>query len=596
MKIVALEIENFRGIQRGTIRFKEHPVLVGANNTGKTTIIEAIALLLGRDRLIRDLTEHDFFGSNPQPQDRIKLIATLSGFDGDDPDRNIEWFREGRGIPKWLDETTGIVHPMRDQGAWKLCCQIGFQAYFDQDSLNVETVRYFHDGDNTADPFTDAHPTNVHGRLIQQVGFYLVRASRTWDRVFSWGSELFRRTINAANAQPSAALMTERDRLRAPTNPLEDDTNLEPLIRNVNSELAAYLSNAPRLQLRLTSTDSRSVMDAVFAHFAGSNGLSVPAARQGSGLLSLQGLLLLLELGRLRAASGDGFLMALEEPELHLPPASQQQLIQRVQALSTQTIITTHAPAVASAADPTSVLILRNRLGILSAEPFMESAITANAANWERRFFQHGRTAILAALMQSSILVPEGRSEYHLFEILLRALMLRQGWAADTARNRTFALDVGLVPTEDAQIIEITYKLTRLHDRVCCLVDGDDAGREYARQLRAQEHRPSAVLSWHAGAALEDIIGWIMRADESVIPLLADLCTPAPTSIEEIVAYLKSHKIDLVTYEAVSLAISQNQQCSSRASLLFDGMACACMGEATNLFTQNADGLLVFQP
>ena len=58
------------------------PVLVGPNNCGKATVIEALALLFGRDRMVRTLTEYDFFGGNPQPTDRIRLIATVTGFHG----------------------------------------------------------------------------------------------------------------------------------------------------------------------------------------------------------------------------------------------------------------------------------------------------------------------------------------------------------------------------------------------------------------------------------------------------------------------------------------------------------------------------------
>lgn len=80
MEIANLKIENFRGVQNGLIRFAPHTVLVGANNCGKTTVIEALALLFGRDRMVRQLTEHDFHGSNPQPADRIRLTATVIGF------------------------------------------------------------------------------------------------------------------------------------------------------------------------------------------------------------------------------------------------------------------------------------------------------------------------------------------------------------------------------------------------------------------------------------------------------------------------------------------------------------------------------------
>ena len=52
MKKTKLEIQGFRGIRSGEIAFGDFSVLIGANNCGKTTVIEALALLFGRDRLV----------------------------------------------------------------------------------------------------------------------------------------------------------------------------------------------------------------------------------------------------------------------------------------------------------------------------------------------------------------------------------------------------------------------------------------------------------------------------------------------------------------------------------------------------------------
>jgi putative ATP-dependent endonuclease of OLD family len=98
MQIADLRIENFRGIRTGRIRFGPHTVFIGPNNCGKTTVIEALALLFGRDRMIRALTERDFFGSDPQPADRIRLVATIIGFDGDEPADRTDWFRDDRSV------------------------------------------------------------------------------------------------------------------------------------------------------------------------------------------------------------------------------------------------------------------------------------------------------------------------------------------------------------------------------------------------------------------------------------------------------------------------------------------------------------------
>jgi len=594
MRVADLSIHNFRGVSEGYLRFSKHVVLVGGNNTGKTTVIEALTLLLGRDRLIRDLTEHDFFGSDPQPDDRIKLIATITGFDGNDPNQHSEWFRDGRAVPKWLDDATGTVYPLPTQTAKHLCCQIAVQAYFDRLSLTVEVVRYFHDHDGAIDPFDEDSPVAVPNRLIQQFGFFLVKASRTWDRVLSWGSELFRRTLHAAAAQPAGAILAQRDQLRLPDAAIEDDEQIAPLINSVNDEVARCIAGSPKLKLRVTSTDSRSVLDAVAPHYAMTNGPSVPAARQGNGLISLQGLFLLLELGRLRAQGGEGFTMALEEPELHLPPATQQQIVLRVQALSSQTFVTTHSPTIAALADPTSVLLLRNTGGILTAKPFLEKNLDGQAANWQRKFYQHNRTEVINALMHSFVLVPEGRSDHLLLQTLLKPLMLRQGWAGEHAHS--FGLEVGLVPTEDAKVIETWTDLQRVHPGVCCLVDGDGEGFRYSAELVRAGARPGSIIRWPDGQMLEDVLGWIFSADPaSIVVIGQEIDALADADLPMVVAHAKTKKCDLVLYEAIAEAVVNNEACRRRASELFEGMALACADLESPRFSR-AENVWVFQP
>jgi putative ATP-dependent endonuclease of OLD family len=213
MLITELDIRNFRGIRAGKIRFGTFSVLIGANNSGKTTITEALALLFGRDRLVRTLTEHDFSGSVPEPQDRIKIVATITGFMPNDPSRHHDWFRMGRAVVKWWDSQTGTIRPSQTSEANQLACQIAFTARFDQETLEVETVRYFYDDEADDDPFSEETTVSPFPMaLIKELGFFLVPASRTWDRMISFNSELFRRAVAYAGGNPATAVLGERDR------------------------------------------------------------------------------------------------------------------------------------------------------------------------------------------------------------------------------------------------------------------------------------------------------------------------------------------------------------------------------------------------
>jgi putative ATP-dependent endonuclease of OLD family len=595
MQIASLQIKNFRGIREGFIRFPRHSMLVGGSNFGKSTIIEALTLLFGRDRLVRELTEHDFYGSDPQPADRIELVATIIGYRGEDPDQNADWFRDGRAVPKWFDERTGLVHPVRTDPTWCLCCQIGYQAYFDRDTLSVDIARYFVDHEHPIDPFVDDIPVSVPNKLIQQLGLFVVRSNRAWDKTLSWGSELFRRAVDVAAAQPADAILAGRDRLRAPGNPIESDARIAPLLQRVNAEIARCIPGTPEVKLRITGTDSRSVLDAVSAHFATAQGAAVPAGRHGAGLVSLQGILLLLELGRTRAEQGAGFAMALEHPELHLSPATQLQLVHRIQGLSTQTFITTHSPTVAALADPTEVLVLQNQDGVLTACPFLAAPLAGDAPNWKRKFFQQNRAEVLSAMMHPALLIPEGKADFHLLRTVLRPLLLTEGWVADM--QRPFGLEVGMLPTEDAKVVETYQLLHPVHPRACCLVDGDQDGLRYIAGLHALPSPPPSVIRWNDGAMVEDAIGWILAADQhGCVPLLTDIGGNVPATVADVVDRLKVRKMDIVAYEMVADVIVNIPACRQRAVDLFSALACACANVASERFVRDMDGTWVFEP
>ena len=63
MRIRRLKLANFRSVAEGEFVFPGHTVVIGGNSVGKSTLCEALDLLLGPDRLSRSspIDEHDFF-------------------------------------------------------------------------------------------------------------------------------------------------------------------------------------------------------------------------------------------------------------------------------------------------------------------------------------------------------------------------------------------------------------------------------------------------------------------------------------------------------------------------------------------------------
>lgn len=588
MQIVRLRISGFRGVKSADITLGRHVVLVGPNNSGKTTIIEALALLLGRDRLVRRLTEHDFHGSAPDETARILCIATVSGFAPNDPHHHPSWFNPERGVEKWLDPDAGTLSAEPDARHTNVAVQIGFGARFDLDELEAETIRFFVDDEATlGDPFAeDAHLRTIHTKALQELGFFLVPASRTWDRWISFSSELFRRVVATRGDMPAQAVRTERQRLWTPAagTRLEEQPGLSEIVTAANDELRGLMASAPKLQLRLTATDSDSLLESVVPHFVQGAGPTLPSMRQGTGLVSLQSLLLLMQFGKARAETGQSFVLAVEEPELHIQPSQQKRLVNRINALCNQTIVTTHSPIVAAMFPATDTLFIETRDGVLHAKPLMKT-VPAQPTNHQQHLLYAWRQKLVAALMHECVLIPEGVSDVAWLETLQTALELHQGWQTagqDAALLSTF---VGIVPTIDAKIADTFALVGAVHARAGILVDGDADGRRYFDAVKNSNPPPRCVVFWPERWAMEDVVSWIAGADETAMlaALRATLGAPL-VDLRALTAHLLTQKSYAPAHESAAVILMGSVACRTRAAQLLTAL-CDVLRDPANADT-----------
>ena len=79
MRIRRLKLSNFRSVAEGEVVFPGHTVIIGGNSVGKSTICEALDLLLGPDRLSRStpIDEHDFFQRRYLDADGAPILIEL---------------------------------------------------------------------------------------------------------------------------------------------------------------------------------------------------------------------------------------------------------------------------------------------------------------------------------------------------------------------------------------------------------------------------------------------------------------------------------------------------------------------------------------
>jgi putative ATP-dependent endonuclease of the OLD family len=581
MHVCLLEINGFRGIQSARIVLEEHSVLLGANNVGKSAIVDALGLVLGRDRLVRVLGDYDFFGGLPTPQSRIQIIATVTGFEPGDANEHLSWFstRDG-GVPLWWDGQT--VHAGEQPANAHLCTQIAFVARFDEENLEVEAIRYFYDG--AGDPFEHQDTTTVKQSHLKDLGFFLLPSHRTWDRVVSFASELFRRVLRFQSAIPSNAVTILRTSLRNPPVRLEEDEQLVELVGRVNEEINGFIGPASSgLQFRPTGGDIEGVLQALTPHLRGKANTVLPLSKHGSGVISLQTLLLLFEFGRARHGEGENFILAAEEPELHLHPGHHRRLVARIRGISNQSITTTHSPEIAAYYNPNEVLILRNSDGNLKAIPLIPTGQAIPDRNALMRLYTLNRAAVCEALMHQVVLLPEGVTEFHWLGALMRLCVTAEGWkAAETGTDGSHA--IGLIPTPDSHVLTIFERMHPLFDNLVPMVDGDGAGDEYVRQLLRLASPPKIIVQLGAAMTLESVITHIMRpqTEESWNAVASIITTLETKTTVALTKALTENKSNWKLHEQIITFIAESRPARESAAAYIRGLTeVATTGPAT---------------
>ena len=507
MRICQIELRNFRGIREGLIVLPKHAVLLGANNAGKTTVVEALALLFGRERMVRPISDWDFYGGAPKPHSRFFIIATVTDFSTNDPVAVPDWFiGENAARPVWWHEENSALSTETDppEGT-HLAAQLAMAGRYDDETCEFDTLRYFYHG--PSDPFTDGC-SSVSMRVLRDVGLFLLSSNREWDKLLSFSSSSLMKVVREYEALPGKAIEDLKVQLRNEVVKIEESAPLSTILDVATKELQSFLliGQSSKLVYRPTSLDTVSVLQSLVAHVSNPDDSLIPVARHGAGMISLQAFLLLLAFAEQRRIAGRNFILAAEEPELHLHPSLHQRLVHRIRSASMQSIVTTQSPNVASGYQPNEVIFVQNSNGQLKATPLRTEPICDIRSNSIRKLYLVNRGAYYEALMGGVILVPEGVYD---FEWLCLWQRLAQS-SPDTIA--CFDLKpITIIPTSDAAIVESFQEISKFRPDAIPVIDGDSSGADYLSRLTSTTPSPTKIIRYGDNAAVECLSAWILE-------------------------------------------------------------------------------------
>jgi putative ATP-dependent endonuclease of OLD family len=421
MKVRRLEIENLRGIKSGCVTFKGNTLLVGGNNVGKSTVCEALDLVLGPERLYRRpvIDEHDFFGGQYLDDQGEPVMITVKAVLTDLSEEAVRRF--GDQIRRWDDEACVFVDEEPDGAdqaddedvVWALPLVV--RARYDREEDDFEARTFFDHPTPDPEELDDDQKaslgegrrefTRSHKRLC---GFVFLRAHRTGSRALGLQRGSLLDTVLRLGGEGASEMWLDTlERLRDLDPSVGDIEQLKDIRTQVRERMGQFVNLAPGdnstgfFASDLTRDHLREVVRLFIA--TGPSDHPVPFSRQGTGSLNLLVFALLTIIADLKGKKA--VIFAMEEPEIALPPHTQRRVTRHVLREMGQAIVTSHSPYVIEQFDPEEVVMLhRQTEGALIGTPIDTSGVKPKTYRTERRQFAE-------AILSKAVIVVEGSTE-----------------------------------------------------------------------------------------------------------------------------------------------------------------------------------------
>jgi putative ATP-dependent endonuclease of the OLD family len=410
MKVARLKIENFKGIKSATVCFSDHTLLVGPNNVGKSTICEALDLVLGPERLNQrpPVNEYDFYnalylredGKTPIPITIEAIITDLS----EELERlyasNVElWNRKESRL---LGEGE---HEQVDKDGVETCLRIATVAQYDADDDEFVAKTILCSGHADGE-----EPQKLSPKAKRLIGFLYLRAVRTGVRAFS----LERGSLLDLILQLKEVRIGLWERLRrrlAELDPPIDAqaTELAPILREIEGRLAEYVPTpGDRVSRFFVSQLTREHLRKTISFFLtlGNGEVPIPFHEAGTGTANILVLALLTFIAETKA----DVIFAMEEPEIALPPHTQRRILHYLQTQTTQCFVTSHSPYVIEKFEPSGILRLtRQEGGVVEAKP-----LSVPGSMKAKTYRSTLRRYLAESILGQGAIVGEGQTEQYM--------------------------------------------------------------------------------------------------------------------------------------------------------------------------------------
>lgn len=395
MRLCHLAVENYARLPRLELDVREHLVLVGANDVGKTSILNSINLLLGasvqqvyQSLGVVDLTDK----SEP-----LLVRAVLCDFN------EIERaaFPDDIAIAKDGSESLTIQLEVR----------------VSEDDPESVVVRRL---------FPETSGRSVSREQLEVLGWHFLPAGRAAAAEYIDGRRSPLRTLLA-----TAELGTDGDGLRESLEDFNTRLDASSVLNVLRTRIADQLSQSmPRtlspdqLSLRTTADPALDVLQDVSLYMKGNDGEHSALKDQSDGVRQL------MTMSFFDLAQDSANIVAIDEPELHLHASSQRTVADLFARGGTQRLLVTHSPYILQRFEPAHVAVVKADRTVRQVPAAKFNAVQKELANW-------WSPQLLEALTARHVLLVEGVADRIIVEAAARA----RGLSLD--RLGVTVLDIG---------------------------------------------------------------------------------------------------------------------------------------------------------
>lgn len=424
MKVVRLKIANFRSIKSAELHFDGHCLIVGPNNVGKSTICEALDLVLGPDRISRfpPVEEFDFHnahyldaakvdGEEPTPIP-IKIEVVLNDIDAEVENRC------GQHLEFWHTAEQRLLNEGEvDQANPPLvvsCLRLETLAVYnpEEDEFEAQT---FYSRSPGAEP---GELDKVSKEVKRMFGFLYLRAVRTGSRALSLERGSLLDVILRLRGSRAGLWEKAIGRLRE-LDIEKDATHLDPVLKSIEARLGRYIASdvdgrVTKLHVsQLTREHLRKTM--AFFLSMSKDQTPVPFQQVGTGTLNVLVLALLSFIAELKPSS---VIFAMEEPEIAVPPHTQRRITDYLLHSTTQAFLTSHSPFVIERFEPEQTLLLSR-----GADSSVTAKRVSDAGGLKGNDFKrYARRGLTECMLGKGAIVVEGLTEFHALPVAARMM------------------------------------------------------------------------------------------------------------------------------------------------------------------------------